>query len=412
MTALIMNEEDNVKKWIDENLCLEEFLLTADVDTSGDGKDFFGIASAEFLAYPPSNIRKSKFFNFTIQLFDRNHQLLEVESCSFLAFCDDKSKNGVKYSLNILLPDKTRVQQRLLVRLVDSATKELVNYDPTTSKVESPELQRVLVTHNAICSRCLEGKTCGHKLETPSNPVIISTGQLRFFLKCNQNCVKGPGNPRSSRRFQLLVSLTEELDVLCISQMIFVHNNSKHTKAKSYVHENPEMEDPKTHPKIHAISPSEGWVMGGQTIIIIGDHFRPGLQVVFGSIPVLSQFITSHAIRVQSPPGQSYGTVKITLALDQHQFNLDAPGTFTYISPSQPCLEYGFSRLARVVPRYPGDPPRLDKEVVLERAAEQAETFYSFPGNRLLKVEVAGENEALMRTWQEKLSERPGDYLV
>lgn len=394
-----MTGEDDVKKWIDENLCFEEFLLAADVDTSGDGKDIFGIASAEFLTHPPSNIRKSKFFNFTIQLFDRNHQLLEVESTSFLAFCDDESKNGVVYSLNILLADKTRVQQRLLVRLVDSVTKELVKYDTATSKVESRELQRVLVTHNTICSRCIEGKTCGHKIETPSDPVIINTGQLKFFLKCNQNCVKGPGNPRSSRRFQLLISLSEELDVLCISQMIFVHNNSKHTKAKSYVCENPVTEDPKMHPKIHAISPSEGWVMGGQTIIIIGDNFRQGLQVIFGSIPVPSQFITSHAIRVQSPPGPTSGAVSITLALDQHHYNLATPGTFTYISPSQPSLEYGFSRLARVVPRYPGDPPRLDKEVVLDRAAEQAEAFYSFPVSGTVKFEVAGASEGLMRTW-------------
>ena len=283
-----------------------------------------------------------------------------MESCSFLAFCDDESKNGVKYSVNSILPDQTRVQQRLLVRLVDSETKVLVKYDTNSRKIEPIEMQRVLVTHKAICSRCIEDKTCGHKMETPSNPIITSTGQLKFFLKCNQNCVTGPGKPRSSRRFQLLISMTEELDVLCISQAMFVHNNSKHFKAKSHTINKPGTEDPKFIPKIHAISPSEGWIMGGQTIIIIGDNFYQGLQVIFGSIPVISQFITSHAIRVQSPPGLSPGAVQLTLALGQHQYSLATPATFTYISPNQPNLEYGFSRLARVVPRYPGDPPRLD----------------------------------------------------
>ena len=404
---LIMTGQDDIKEWIDNNLCIEEFLLTADVDQKPSScKDIFGVASAEFITQPPSNLRKSKFFNFTLKLVDRNQHPIEVEASSFLAFCDDESKNGVKYSLDILLPDKkTKVQQRLLVRLVDSVTKELVKYDTSTSKIESPELQRVLVTHNAICSRCIEAKTCGHKIETPSNPVIISTGQLKFFLKCNQNCLKGPGNPSRSRRFQLLISMTEEMDVLCLSQMIFVHNNSKHTKAKSYVNHNAVTEDPKTFPKIHAISPCEGWTMGGQTIIIIGDNFRQGLQVVFGSIPVLSQFITNHAIRVQSPPGPAPGVVRVTLAIDNHQYNLATPGTFTYITPTMPSLDYGFSRLARVVPRYPGDPPRLDKEVVLERAAEQAEAFYSFPVGRMVKLEVAGDAD-LMVPWEVNLEDK------
>jgi len=410
---MIMTGEDNIKKWIDDNLCIEEFLLAADVNEDDNSeikkdlkiefsnkevKDYYGICSAEFVTQPPSNLRKSNFFNFTIKLLDRNLQPVNVESCSFLAFCDDESKNGVKYSINSILPDQTRVQQKLLVRLVESETKVLVRYDTNSRKVESPEMQRVLVTHKAICSRCIEDKTCGHKMETPSNPIITSPGQLKFFLKCNQNCVKGPGKPSSSRRFQLLISMTEELDVLCISQPIFVHNNSKHTKAKSQKNDKPEREDPKTFPKIHAISPSEGWTMGGQTIIIVGDNFYQGLQVIFGSIPVISQFITSHAIRVQSPPGLSPGPVQLTLALGQHHYCLETPATFTYISPNQPNLEYGFSRLARVVPRYPGDPLRLDKELVLERAAEQAEAFYSLPVGRMVKLEVVGDGD-LMRPW-------------
>ena len=34
-------------------------------------------------------------------------------------------------------------------------------------------------------------------------------------------------------------------------------------------------------PCIKAISPSEGWTTGGSTVIIIGDNFFDGLQVLY-----------------------------------------------------------------------------------------------------------------------------------
>lgn len=39
-------------------------------------------------------------------------------------------------------------------------------------------------------------------------------------------------------------------------------------------------------PCIKAISPSEGWTIGGTTVIILGDNFFDGLQVVFGNVTV------------------------------------------------------------------------------------------------------------------------------
>ena len=87
---MMMTGDDDIKEWIDNNLCIEEFLLTADVDQKSRNKDIFGVASAEFIAQPPSNVRKSKFFNFTIKLVDRHKQPIEVESSCFLAFCDDE----------------------------------------------------------------------------------------------------------------------------------------------------------------------------------------------------------------------------------------------------------------------------------------------------------------------------------
>ena len=42
-------------------------------------------------------------------------------------------------------------------------------------------------------------------------------------------------------------------------------------------------------PCIKAICPSEGWTSGGNTVIIIGDNFFEGLQVVFGTMTVWSE---------------------------------------------------------------------------------------------------------------------------
>lgn len=47
-------------------------------------------------------------------------------------------------------------------------------------------------------------------------------------------------------------------------------------------------------PCIKAISPSEGWTTGGAMVIIIGDNFFDGLQVVFGTMLVWSEVGQSH----------------------------------------------------------------------------------------------------------------------
>ncbi|KAE8745678.1 hypothetical protein FOCC_FOCC007679, partial [Frankliniella occidentalis] len=89
---------------------------------------------------------------------------------------------------------------------------------------------RVLLTHEVMCSRCCDKKSCGNRNETPSDPVIIDRFFLKFFLKCNQNCLKNAGNPRDMRRFQVVVSsqIGVEGPLLAVSDNMFVHNNSKH----------------------------------------------------------------------------------------------------------------------------------------------------------------------------------------
>ncbi|KAL6032731.1 hypothetical protein STEG23_016169, partial [Scotinomys teguina] len=217
---------------------------------------------------------------------------------------------------------------------------------------------------------------------------------LKFFLKCNQNCLKNAGNPRDMRRFQVVVSTTVSVDghVLAVSDNMFVHNNSKHGRRARRL-------DPSeaATPCIKAISPGEGWTTGGATVIIIGDNFFDGLQVVFGNVLLWSELITPHALRVQTPPRHIPGVVEVTLSYKSKQFCKGAPGRFVYTALNEPTIDYGFQRLQKVIPRHPGDPERLPKEVLLKRAADLAEALYGVPSSNqeLLLKRAADVAEAL-----------------
>jgi early B-cell factor len=44
---------------------------------------------------------------------------------------------------------------------------------------------------------------------------------------------------------------------------------------------------------------------------------------------------------------------------------------------TEPNIDYGFHRLGKLVPRHPGDPEKLPKEIVLKRAGDLVEALYS-----------------------------------
>ena len=334
-------------------------------------KDSLPNIEVEMVAQPPSNLRKSNFFHFSIRFYDGRRDPVKIQHCSFLRFCENEESNGVTYSAGLQLSDGELTEKLFTVKLLNSATSELIRLDSAVMAALGD--RRVLVTHREICSRCSQGKVCGNKLESPTHPEVGDQGlQLKIFLKCNQNCLRGPGNPRGSRRFMIAVFSSEHGgDPLCSSQPIFVHNNSKHTKTKGFTKtesDRQQPEDRRSSPRIVAISPSEGWTIGGQTIVIIGDNFKENMKVVFGGVSLQCQFISSHAVRVQSPGGEA-GEVEVSLALGSHRYNVSCPGTFTYVPTSGPALDLAFSRLARLIPRLEGDPARLGREEVLDRAA-------------------------------------------
>ncbi|CAB1445206.1 unnamed protein product [Pleuronectes platessa] len=338
-----------------------------------------------------SNLRKSNSSHFrpwllfttaTAQPVEREDQLVDF-SDKDKETTGEKTNNGIHYRLQLLYSNGIRTEQDFYVRLIDSMTKQAIIYE---GQDKNPEMCRVLLTHEIMCSRCCDKKSCGNRNETPSDPVIIDRFFLKFFLKCNQNCLKNAGNPRDMRRFQVVVSTTVSVEghVLSVSDNMFVHNNSKHGRrarrldpvegTQSYL-------DHGAAPCIKAISPSEGWTTGGATVIIIGDNFFDGLQVIFGTMLVWSELITPHAIRVQTPPRHIPGVVEVTLSYKSKQFCKGTPGRFIYTALNEPTIDYGFQRLQKVIPRHPGDPERLPKEVILKRAADLVEALYGLPHN-------------------------------
>uniref|UniRef100_A0A452S3J7 Transcription factor COE2 n=1 Tax=Ursus americanus TaxID=9643 RepID=A0A452S3J7_URSAM len=365
-------EMDSVRSWV-RNVGV--------VDANVAAQSGVALSRAHFEKQPPSNLRKSNFFHFVLALYDRQGQPVEIERTAFVDFVEndkeqgnEKTNNGTHYKLQLLYSNGVRTEQDLYVRLIDSVTKQPIAYE---GQNKNPEMCRVLLTHEVMCSRCCEKKSCGNRNETPSDPVIIDRFFLKFFLKCNQNCLKTAGNPRDMRRFQVVLSTTVNVDghVLAVSDNMFVHNNSKHGRRAR------RLDPSEATPCIKAISPSEGWTTGGAMVIIIGDNFFDGLQVVFGTMLVWSELITPHAIRVQTPPRHIPGVVEVTLSYKSKQFCKGAPGRFIYTALNEPTIDYGFQRLQKVIPRHPGDPERLAKEMLLKRAADLVEALYGTPHN-------------------------------
>ncbi|KAH9414875.1 Transcription factor COE2, partial [Dermatophagoides pteronyssinus] len=216
-------------------------------------------------------------------------------------------------------------------------------------------------------------------------------GKTKAKFSSPNNCLKNAGNPRDMRRFQILnfvdkiqffvieavVILTQvsvDSNILAVSDNMFVHNNSKHGRRTKRI--DPTDAPFAAAPCIKAISPSEGWTIGGTTVIILGDNFFDGLQVVFGNVTVWGELLTSHAIRVQTPPRNIPGVVEVTLSYKSKQFCKNAPGRFIYVAINEPTIDHGFTRLSKLIPRHPGDPEKLPKEIILKRAADLAEALY------------------------------------
>jgi early B-cell factor len=194
------------------------------------------------------------------------------------------------------------------------------------------------------------------------------------------------------RRFQVVISQQISVDghLLAISDNMFVHNNSKHGRRTrradtvggsandSINTSNSSSNMPAISvPVIKAVCPNEGTTAGGITVVLIGENFFEGLQVVFGSMLIWAELVSPHAIKLQLPARHTPGPCDVTLSFKGKQFCRDMPARFVYTSPNESSIEFGYQRLQKVVTRYPGDPERLNKEILVKRAADLLEQWYS-----------------------------------
>ncbi|KAJ7423227.1 transcription factor COE3-like protein [Willisornis vidua] len=160
-------------------------------------KSGVGLARAHFEKQPPSNLRKSNFFHFVLALYDRQGQPVEIERTAFVDFVEkekepnnEKTNNGIHYKLQLLYSNGVRTEQDLYVRLIDSMTKQAIVYE---GQDKNPEMCRVLLTHEIMCSRCCDKKSCGNRNETPSDPVIIDSSSVLLEMLVGSELP--PANP-------------------------------------------------------------------------------------------------------------------------------------------------------------------------------------------------------------------------
>ncbi|KAI4459181.1 transcription factor coe family member [Holotrichia oblita] len=196
-----------------------------------------------------------------------------------------------------------------------------------------------------------------------SNPhwdIYITLRKILEIILCTTS------DSNTSKTLEVVIATQISVDgpLLAISDNMFVHNNSKHgRRAKrlepsegSYINSMlyfiiftstrfiiislyPPL--PVATPCIKAISPSEGWTSGGSTVIIVGDNFFDGLQVVFGTMLVWSE------VRVLFYKS----VVEVTLSYKSKQFCKGAPGRFVYVCEVFLLEEYGRTQTSSVSPR-------------------------------------------------------------
>ncbi|XP_038839166.1 transcription factor COE1-A-like [Salvelinus namaycush] len=129
------------------------------LDVNTAAQSGMALARAHFEKQPPSNLRKSNFFHFVLALYDRQGQPVEIERTSFVGFVEkeketpgEKTNNGIQYRLQLLYSNGIRTEQDFYVRLIDSMTKQAIIYE---GQDKNPEMCRVLLTHEIMCSQMI-----------------------------------------------------------------------------------------------------------------------------------------------------------------------------------------------------------------------------------------------------------------
>jgi len=87
-------------------------------------------------------------------------------------------------------------------------------------------------------------------------------------------------------------------------------------------------------PTILDIDPTEGALVGGDTVTLLGEFFDDDARVLFGPNESGSvTFISGNELTVVTPPGDQTGTVHVAVLNRSSQISDIIPNGFTYISP-------------------------------------------------------------------------------
>ncbi|KAF0991390.1 hypothetical protein HZS_7444 [Henneguya salminicola] len=366
------------------------------IDSQTFNEDNLDIVSAIFKKQPPDNLRKSNFFHFDLSFYDSVKNEALVEKANFIGFQEDNPnekplRNGIKYRLNFNLANGRKKTEEILVRLIDSSSKKPISYD---GQDKNPDMCRVLLTHEVMCSRCCESKSCGNRNETPSDPVLMSNGYnlstnfkritTRYHMKCNQNCLKNAGNPRETRRFQVMIGFIRNNEILQLvtSENMFVHNNSKHGRRPTSVCDsnmsNSCSDISAKLPLIHQVIPKEGKLSGCDEVAIVGENFFEGIQVAFGNqIAYKTEIITNNIMKVITPPCNGSLTVDIKCVHGCRVLLRGISAQFRYnteLYDNQ--IDFYVERLWTLLPKQPTDIEKPAREIVLRRTIELFEYIY------------------------------------
>jgi len=358
-----------------------------------------------FIEQPPADLRKSNFFSFTIAINNPSNEGLPLSGCRFVGYMpateansDPESHVGIVYRVSSTIPGEAPFD--IYISLIDSSTGEVIKYEGQDNNLH---MRKVLLTHESLCTRCNEGRSCGNRNETPSDPVV-NGNQLKFFMKCNQNCLKSAGNPRDVRRFRVVVrsSVTTERGNLATSEPMFVHNNSKHARrgVKRDRHDTGDSANTSSSPgtsgqlntsgssgfipPASSGSPTDGIIMptitqllttegptaGGTSVWIAGEDIPEGCTVQFGSgQPVYPDQHNPFCIRVVTPQMESVQVADVWLIGPENSFTVQAPTRFHFReSTKEESQMAAFKRLQQTIPRYDTDPEVMSKNAVYRRA--------------------------------------------
>nr|ODN92410.1 suppressor protein SPT23 [Cryptococcus depauperatus CBS 7841] len=141
----------------------------------------------------------------------------------------------------------------------------------------------------------------------PDSTVVEESDEMEKYLdytgECQQQLSQGQGlaSPSISTGFPGL------LDTLRLNQ----NSQAQSVQPQASISSSSARTQPQ--PSITHVIPGEGPMAGGSTIAIAGQHFSPGMVIVFGQRPAATEFVNGGFMQCRLPPSAFAGVVEVTI---------------------------------------------------------------------------------------------------